>query len=158
MATEDIAAMPVRDIAEQDAILFLWSTATHIPDALRVMDAWGFKYLNQIAWDKQKPGMGWYCRNTHELLLYGTRGNFRSPRDKSLILNKSIISSPRSKKHSEKPVEFYEIIERMYPDLPKVELFARRKRDGWASWGNEVARDYNPKILKRHFVPAARAV
>jgi N6-adenosine-specific RNA methylase IME4 len=67
------------------------------------------------------------------------------------------VKAPKGK-HSAKPDIFYEIIEKMYPALTKVEMFARKTRSGWAWWGNEVSREYNPKVLKRHFVPFRVAV
>jgi N6-adenosine-specific RNA methylase IME4 len=80
--------------------------------------------------------MGIYFRQQHELLLLGKRGNAIVPDPR--CLSSSMISSAR-REHSRKPDEAYELIERMYPTLPKIELFARNTRPGWAAWGNEIA-------------------
>jgi len=76
-----------------------------------------------------------FVRNQHELLLVATRGDMPSPSPANRP--PSVISAPR-REHSRKPDEAYELIERMYPELPKIELFARHARPGWAAWGNEV--------------------
>jgi len=152
MSTEDICAMPVKDIAANDAALFLWTTNAHKAKAFKVIDAWGFAYRSSIIWDKEKVSLGYYVRNQHEELLIAIRGNLSKPSYDARV--PSVLNVPK-REHSRKPDEVYTIIERMYPNLPKLELFARQKRDGWASWGNEVRRDFNPKKLKRHFIPAA---
>jgi N6-adenosine-specific RNA methylase IME4 len=99
------------------------------------MKQWGFEYLTCAVWIKDKIGMGTYFRQQHELLLLGKRGTSIVPAPSSLC--SSVLSAPRGK-HSEKPHEAYELIEQMYPELPKVELFARKARDGWARWGNQA--------------------
>jgi N6-adenosine-specific RNA methylase IME4/ParB-like chromosome segregation protein Spo0J len=136
MRTEDICAMPVRELATNDAVLFLWTTAPHLEEAFRVIDAWGFRYASNIVWVKDQIGLGFYLRNQHELLLIATRGDIPCP----LPANRpaSVIEAPR-REHSRKPDEAYELVERMYGELPKIELFARGKREGWAAWGNQAA-------------------
>ena len=79
--------------------------------------------------------MGYYARLQHELLLIACRGDLPPPHERHRPA--SIFSAPRSK-HSEKPERFYEIIEAAYPDVPRIELYARNTRSGWSSWGNEV--------------------
>jgi N6-adenosine-specific RNA methylase IME4 len=101
-----------------------------------VLEAWGFEYKSNAVWVKDKLGLGYYVRNRHELLLIATRGDFRCPQPANRP--SSVIEAPR-REHSRKPDETYEIIERMYPELPKIELFARQERPGWRQWGNEVA-------------------
>jgi N6-adenosine-specific RNA methylase IME4 len=137
MATVDICALPVRDLATADAVLLLWTTNPHLPDALQVIEAWNFEYKTNIAWMKDKAGLGFIVRGQHELLLIATRGNFPAPlpaaRPPSVL-----IASRRE--HSRKPDEAYALIERMYPGLPKVELFARQARPGWDVWGNETGK------------------
>jgi len=152
MSNADIAAMPIKDLAADDAVLFMWSTSAHLAKAFNVINAWGFDYKSSFVWNKGNIGWGYYFRGQHELLLMATRGSPGTPPPAARV--PSVLNSARSE-HSQKPDEVYTIIEQMYPDLPKLELFARQKRDGWASWGNEVRRDYNPKILKRYFRPAA---
>lgn len=134
MATDDICNMPVKDKATKAAVLFLWSTNPLLPDALRVMKAWGFEYKTNFCWVKDKAtGIGFYCRGKHELLLIGTRGSFMP---KEIAKPESVVMAKR-RKHSQKPDEFYDLIESMY-DGPFLELFARQNRKGWKAWGNEV--------------------
>lgn len=130
----EIGGRRIQDIATDDAVLFLWATNPKLPEALKVLGAWGFEYRTNLVWVKDKIGMGYYARQQHELLLIAKRGNLPVPEPSSRPA--SVICSPRGE-HSAKPVELYEVIERMYPTLPKVELFARRRRDGWEAWGNQ---------------------
>lgn len=133
--TDAICARPVGDIAAADCALFLCATAPMLPDALRVMTAWGFEYKSQAIWRKDRIGTGYWFRNQHELLLVGTRGNIPAPAPGTQW--PSVIDAPVGK-HSEKPDAFYELIESYFPNLPKIELNARRPRPGWDSWGNEA--------------------
>jgi len=87
-------------------------------------------------WSKDRIGNGYWFRNKHELLLVGTRGDIPAPAPGDQY--QSVIQA-RAGPHSQKPFHFHEIIEDMFPNLPRIELFARRKRTGWAVWGNEVA-------------------
>jgi N6-adenosine-specific RNA methylase IME4 len=136
MSIEDICAMPIAGIATPDAVLFLWATVPHLPEALAVMAAWGFEYRSHFVWDKERIGLGYWVRNQHELLLLGKRGGMPAPMPANRV--PSVIREPR-REHSRKPDAVYGIIERMYPDLPRIELFARGPaRAGWAAWGNEI--------------------
>ena len=136
--TDEICARPVADIAAKDCVLFLCATAPMLPDALRVMEAWGFKYKSHLVWRKPHVGTGYWFRNGHELLLVGTRGKIPAPAPGTQF--DSIINAPTTE-HSEKPDRFYEIIEAYFPNLPKIELNARRRREGWSAWGNEAPDD-----------------
>jgi ParB/RepB/Spo0J family partition protein len=138
MTTADICALPVADLATPDAVLFLWATAPMLPQALEVMDAWGFSYRSQMVWVKDKIGMGYYVRNRHELLLIAGRGNLPIPAEDARP--DSVIEAPRTQ-HSAKPMEVYGIIDRMYPELPKIELFARVAYEGWDTWGNQAIQE-----------------
>jgi N6-adenosine-specific RNA methylase IME4 len=135
MELVEIAKLPVSDMATNDAAIFLWTTNAHLQSAFEVMGAWGFEYITNIVWTKNAIGLGQWCRNQHEILLVGRRGDIPAP----LPANRpsSVITAPR-REHSRKPIEAYELIERMYPDLPKIELFARQARDGWSCWGNQA--------------------
>jgi N6-adenosine-specific RNA methylase IME4 len=137
-ATDDICARPIGNIAAKDCALFLCATAPMLPDALRVMDAWGFKYKSHLIWRKPHVGTGYWFRNGHELLLVGTRGNVPAPAPGTQF--DSVINAP-TREHSEKPDRFYEIIEAYFPNLPKIELNARQRREGWDAWGLEVPAD-----------------
>jgi len=135
MSLEDICALPVLSLATPAAALFMWTTVPHLRESFQVLDAWGFEYKTNIVWVKDKIGLGYFVRNQHELLLIATRGDMPTP----LSANRpsSVITAPR-REHSRKPDEAYALIERMYPELPRIELFARQTRLGWAAWGNEV--------------------
>lgn len=134
MATAAICAMPVQEKVGRDAVCFVWATVPLLPDAVRVMEAWGFEYKTHFVWDKQKPFYGHYSHVRHELLLLGTKGSCVPDGGKWA----SVITVDRSEVHSQKPSQFYELIESMYKSGPYVELFARETRDGWSSWGNEI--------------------
>jgi N6-adenosine-specific RNA methylase IME4 len=135
MSIEDICALPVADLATPDAALFLWTTNPHLFTAKSVLEAWGFEYRASIVWVKDTSGLGFWVRNQHEPLLIGARGNMRSPPER--MRPSSIIMSPR-REHSRKPDEAYALIEAVYPEFAKVELFARHARPGWHAWGNEA--------------------
>lgn len=134
-STESIAARKVPEIAAKDSVLFLWATVPMIRDALKVMKAWGFEYKSQMVWVKDRVGTGYWFRNQHEILLVGTKGKVPAPAPGSQW--SSVVEEPVGA-HSEKPDIFYELIEEYFPNLPKIELNARRARDGWDSWGNEA--------------------
>jgi N6-adenosine-specific RNA methylase IME4 len=134
METDAIKALPVP--AAKDCVLFLWATAAHLPDALEVMRAWGFDYKTHIIWRKNKVGLGYWFRGTHELLLIGIRGDVPAPAPAARPMG-SVIEAPRGR-HSEKPAVFAEMIEKLFPHVPKIEMFARKARPGWDAWGNEV--------------------
>lgn len=136
MSMDDLCALPVSRLAVDDAVLFLWVTSPQLSNAFPLFDAWGFEYKTSLVWVKDKPTYGklaFYVRSRHELLLIATRGSCLPRCDE---LPESLIESPRAE-HSRKPALVYETIERMYAG-PYVELFARTRRDGWESWGNET--------------------
>ena len=135
MDIDAICLLPVGTLAADRAMLFLWVPPSFLHKGLRVIEAWGFEFLTSMVWDKQRDGMGYYARQRNEHLLVAHFGDPIVPAPSNL--SSSIIAAPRGK-HSEKPVEFRAAIERMYPRLPKIELFARASNKGWATWGNEV--------------------
>jgi N6-adenosine-specific RNA methylase IME4 len=136
MSLEEVCALPVASIAAPDAALFLWTTAAHLQEALQVIEAWGFKYKSHCAWIKPRMGLGANYRNQHELMLFARRGNLLAPKDYRRPLS---IFEGETFRHSQKPDEAYERIERMYPGHgPRIELFARQVRPGWNRWGNEI--------------------
>lgn len=134
-ALDVIKSRNVADIAAEDCVLFLWATAPMLPDALQVMEAWGFEYKSHCIWAKDRIGTGYWFRNQHELLLVGTRGNVPAPAMGTQIA--SLVDAPVGR-HSEKPDAFYELIEKYFPNLRKVELNARAARAGWDPWGYEA--------------------
>ena len=121
--------------AADDCVLFMWATNPKLKEALSLIEAWGFEYKTGAAWVKDKIGMGYYFRQKHELLLVATKGFLELPDD-----NKkpdSVFFADRTE-HSEKPEIVYELIEKMYPEYNKIELFARHTHKGWKSWGDEI--------------------
>lgn len=133
MTVEEICALDVP--ATDNAVLFLWATAPKLPEALKVMAAWGFAYKTSAVWDKQVPRIGYWFRGQHELLLVGTKGDVPPPDVPARP--SSVFTAPRGR-HSEKPAAVREAIEAMFPNLPRIELFARERVEGWDCWGNEA--------------------
>lgn len=133
MALEDIKALRIP--AADDCVLFLWATVPLLPEALAVMAAWGFTYKSASTWVKDKAGTGYWVRGVVEALLIGRRGDVPAPAPGEQF--PGVIEAPRGR-HSEKPAIFAEHIERLFPNVPKLEMFARTSRAGWDSWGNEV--------------------
>jgi N6-adenosine-specific RNA methylase IME4 len=142
MSTDEICALPVREIAAPDCSLFLWATWPLLPDALRVIEAWGFEYLT-IGFDWVKTnsdgtgvffGTGYYAKSNTEPCLLARRGKAMKPAVDDVS---SVIVSPR-REHSRKPEAVRTRISRMYPTARKVELFCRESAEGWETWGNQV--------------------
>ena len=135
MSLEEICNLNVP--SEQNAILYLWATAPKLIEALTVMKAWGFVYKSNMVWVKPTMGMGYHSIGKHELLLIGTKGKMSPPGAQSRY--QSVINASKGE-HSKKPDLVYEIIEEAYPSTEHklLELFARNKREGWTSWGNEI--------------------
>jgi len=129
--------IPIKDISEKNAILFLWTTSPKLEESFSVIKAWGFKYKTSFIWDKVKHNMGHYNSVRHELLLIATKGKGNTPDLKPIKLFDSVRSIPRTK-HSEKPEEFRNIIDTLYTKGNKIELFARKKTDNWTAYGNEI--------------------
>lgn len=131
MTTDDICNLDIiKKICADDSVLFLWSTVPMIEDALKVMRAWGYKYKTMIVWRKiMILGMGFWFRGQVELCLLGVRGNVKAFR-----CQKPNFIQSKVRKHSQKPEEFFELINDITPN-PKIELFARNKRKGWTTWG-----------------------
>jgi len=134
--------MPLRDIkqlqppASEHAVLFLWAVNCLLPEALQVLEAWGFSYKTNLVWVKPAIGLGVWARNRHELLLFATRGQIDVPEPKQRP--DSVIQAERGR-HSQKPERAHQLIETAYPHLSKLELFARgTPRPSWQAWGNQT--------------------
>ena len=143
MKQEDIESLNVNEIADDNSILFLWVTMPKLQEGLNVIKAWGFEYKTcGFNWIKKNKcgsnffGVGWYTKSNSELCLIGTKG--RSPKVSNSI--SQIIETVRGK-HSEKPNIVREKIIEFCGDIPRIELFARTKVEGWDIWGNEVESD-----------------
>jgi N6-adenosine-specific RNA methylase IME4 len=135
-AVEVIKSRDVASIAADDCVLFLWATAPMLPQALSVMDAWGFEYRSNYVWLKDRIGTGYWNRNAHEHLLIGVHGNIPAPAMGTQWY--SVVEAPVGE-HSAKPQIFLEMIEEYYPNLPRIELNCRGPaRPGWDAWGNEA--------------------
>ena len=135
MPLEEICALPVRALAADDAVLYMWATAPKLIECAKVIEAWGFVYRTNLVWIKDKIGMGYYVRNQHELLLVARRGELPPPAPENRL--SSVVHADRTE-HSVKPAIFHELIERWYPQQPKIELFSRAARPGWDAWGNQA--------------------
>jgi ParB/RepB/Spo0J family partition protein len=138
-AASDLDAIKARDVASiaaDDCVLFLWSPANRVADAIDVMRGWGFAYVSQIVWGKTCAGTGYWVRDKHEALLIGKRGAPPAPAMGTQC--ESLIVAPATQ-HSAKPEIFLEIIERYFPHLPKIELNrGGPARPKWSAWGNEA--------------------
>ncbi len=139
MDLKDIKDLPVKDITEDQAHLYLWTTNPFLKEGLEVCESWGFEYKTTITWVKTYKdgtpimGMGYYFRGCTEHLIFGVKG-------KKLCENKTTknIIFSNQRKHSQKPKETRDMIVSCSGNLPRIELFARDKKPGWDVWGNEV--------------------
>lgn len=139
MDLDQIAELPVADLAAPDCALFLWATAPMLLEGLAMMGAWGFKYKTNLAWGKTTKhgkisyGLGFRIRNSHEHILLGVRGNPKNTRtERSLIM-------AQVREHSRKPDEAATLIERWLPGARRIDLFGgRTTRPGWSSFGNQA--------------------
>lgn len=145
-----IASRPVRAIAARDCALFLWATRPMLPQALTVVDAWGFAYKSCTVWGKRREGEargpGYIFTDESEMLLYATRGDVPAPAPGTQW--PSLIIAPVGA-HSQKPHRFRELIESYFPNLPKIELNAREQFPGWDSWGAEAPEAELPEPMGR---------
>jgi len=148
MTLNEICALPVSDACAPTAHLYLWTPNALLPDALRVMEAWGFNYKSNIVWHKIRKdggsdgrGVGFYFRNVTEIMLFGTRGK----NARTLAPGRSQVNylATRKREHSRKPDEQYPLIESCSPG-PYLEMFARGERPGWTTWGNQADASYTP--------------
>ena len=148
MTTDEICALPVCEITEETAHLYLWVPNALLPDGLRVLDSWGFHYKSNIIWQKIRKdggsdgrGVGFYFRNVTEILLFGVRG--KNARTEAPGRSQVNFIAARKREHSRKPDEQYDIIENCSKG-PFLELFARGTRPGWTYWGNQADDNYRP--------------
>jgi N6-adenosine-specific RNA methylase IME4 len=142
MSLDDIAALPVSKIAAKDSILLLWAIDPMLDVAFNIIKAWDFKFKTVgFYWVKENiksagyfTGLGYYTRANPEQCLLATRGTGLKRKDRSV---RRLIVAPRGR-HSEKPIEAYRRIERLFGKVSRLELFARQRRAGWDAFGNEV--------------------
>ncbi len=149
MTIDDIKALPVAALAAVDCQLWLWTTNSHLHEAFHVIEAWGFEYRGRREWVKGHAsggklvleiGLGYWIRGASESLLLATRGNPRSkltgPHGATGLAISSVLLAEKGE-HSAKPERSYIDIEAMSEE-PRLELFARRRREGWTSWGDQL--------------------
>lgn len=148
MDLDDIKALPVSEVAADNAHLYLWVPNALLPEGLQVMEAWGFRYVSNIVWAKRRKdggpdgrGVGFYFRNVTELILFGVRGSMRTLAPARSQVN---MLETRKREHSRKPDEQYGLIEACSPG-PFLELFARHPHEGWTVWGDESSEDVTPR-------------
>jgi len=145
---DEIKEIPVHLVANKNSHLYLWVPNALLKEGLEVMEAWGFKYKTNIIWHKIRKdggpdgrGVGFYFRNTTEIVLFGTRGELRTLQPGRTQVN---IIRTQKQEHSRKPDELYDIIENCSPG-PYLEIFARGKRQNWDVFGNQANENYVPE-------------
>jgi N6-adenosine-specific RNA methylase IME4 len=148
MSGEEIAALPVAEVTDERAHCYLWVPNALLPEGLRVLERWGFAYKAMLVWHKVRKdggpdgrGVGFYFRNVTEPVLFGVRGSLRTAAPGRRQVN---FLATRKREHSRKPDEIYDIVEACSPG-PRLELFARYARPGWAAFGDESADDVVPR-------------
>ena len=136
LTQQELKRIPIADIARPDCLLFLWVTSPHLANGIELGQAWGFEYKTvAFVWDKMIHNPGQYTLSYCELCLIFKKGRIPAPR--GTRNEKQLVRSPRTK-HSSKPVEVREAIERMFPGQRKIELFARDNPKTWDVWGLDV--------------------
>lgn len=146
MSMDELCSLPVSNLAASDSVLFLWATFPQLPEALRLIKAWGFTYKSvAFVWLKKNRkadswfcGLGFWTRSNVEVCLLATRGH---PQRQAANVHQLIVSPVEG--HSKKPDEAREKIVTLMGALPRVELFARQTTPGWDVWGNEVKSTVN---------------
>ena len=132
----------IKRICNNDSAIFMWTTDAHIKEAIDLMESWGFKYVTIVfIWSKQSKNnkeiytLGAWTLKNCEICLFGTRGQMLKYKKSNSV--KQLVKAERTK-HSKKPDIVYSLIEELFGDLPRIELFARQQVEGWDCWGNEV--------------------
>lgn len=143
MTIEEIKNLNVKDIAADDAHLYMWVTNSHLPYAFDIIKSWGFNYSTMIVWAKNMMGggLGGAFKINTEYLIFARKGKLKTTQtNKGTWFNIKRAYENGAPKHSKKPDFFYEMIEQTSPGN-KLEMFARRKRKDWHTWGNEINND-----------------
>lgn len=130
MPIDEIAAMPIPKIADDNCHLYLWVTNRSLPKAFRLIDEWGFRYITCLTWVKPSIGMGNYFRGSTEQVLFAVKGS--QPLKRRDV--GTHFEAPRGDRHSAKPDEFYKLVESC-SYAPYIDIFGRKGRDGWSVWG-----------------------
>jgi len=141
LKTSEMMDIPINEISKDDCILFMWTSNPHLAQAIELGEAWGFEYRTvAFVWDKMNHNPGKYTLSNCELCLLFKRGRIPTPRGARNV--QQLVKSPR-KKHSEKPIEVMQGIEKMFPHQKRIELFAREKTKGWSTWGLDLTKKNN---------------
>lgn len=136
MTLSELKKLNVKDISEKDSMLFLWVVSPMLKEGIEVMEAWGFKYATiAFVWHKQRTNPGHYTMSECEICLVGKRGKI--PTERGSRNTKQFLSEMRGK-HSAKPFEIRNRIEKMFPTHKRIELFARQKVEGWDAMGFDI--------------------
>lgn len=133
MGIDELLNLPVGDLVQANAHVYLWITNRSLPKGFALLEKWGFRYITCVTWCKPHFGMGNYFRGSTEQILFGVRGSLP-------LLQRNVgtwFNAKRGDKHSEKPDEFYKMVEACSPG-PWLEMFSRKDRPGWDTWGAEV--------------------
>lgn len=137
MAIDELCALPVRQIAAKNSVIFLWATVPLLQEAFQLMGAWGYKYKTMLTWHKTgRLGLGFWFRGQTEHLLFGTRGNVKAFR----LQQVNVIQAPVLQ-HSRKPPAFRQMIEQATASMPSrnsLEIFATQEFTGWTAIGNQI--------------------
>lgn len=152
MDIEDIKKLPIRGLADKDCTLFMWATFPKLEEAVEVIKAWGFT-LKTVAFnwiklnDNGTPffGIGFYTKSNGEICILATKGETLKVLDNTI----SQVIMTKKSRHSSKPHIVYALIERLFGDLPRIELFARHRREGWDAWGDQVPKEEQRLIHNR---------
>lgn len=150
MNLREIAALgpTVVSLAGDNAVLYIWATSPHLPGAIDTVQAWGFKYRSFHVWSKVRVACGFWSRSNAELCIIAERGRPAAP-PASMLSTSIIEGSPEASGHSTKQSIVHEMIERLWPEAKKIELFARRRRDGWHSYGGDLGHCINQTGIER---------
>ncbi len=133
MTIEQVAETRIAEVSKENAHIYLWITNRSLPKGFALLERWGFRYVTCLTWCKPSIGMGNYFRGSTEQILFGVRGSLP-------LLERNVgtwFEAPRGKEFSEKPVQFYELVEQCSPGA-WLDVFARAERPGWVTWGAEV--------------------
>ena len=141
LKTSEMMQIPINEISKDDCILFMWTSNPHLAQAVELGKAWGFEYRTvAFVWDKMNHNPGKYTLSNCELCLLFKRGRIPTPRG---ARNVQQLVKSRRKKHSEKPIEVIQGIEKMFPHQKRIELFAKEKTEGWTMWGLDLTKKNN---------------
>lgn len=145
MSIDEILNLPVPELCDPEAVLWLWFTNNHLVEAAQCLQAWDFTLKTVLTWEKiakngkTRMGTGHWLRNSTGHCILATKGKVKSFSHLKKLTNQTTILHAPRREHSRKPEEFYALVEHFCPGS-KLELFARQQREGWDSWGDEVGK------------------